>query len=268
VAFVHQGMLIQDAVQEMIDKNISSILVEDEQGLIVGIVTERDIVRKFTLLDVSDKLTRTVGTIMTRPVEFVQVKDFHKQIVKLHLERRIRHFPVLAAQEPKKENLMGIVSITDVARHYMMAEQQQSTPTNAATTTAEANKAQAKMAVGVLASSRALVNSYIDIFNHLGFAAREVSDIHKFASEKDVQRHALVLDLDGYNDQQTHELIPVAVKGTFYLILTTSQPSMVPIFKRYLDREHQEIAMKPLDISYVTWLLQSRWTQNSGSARR
>ena len=254
VSFVPQGMLIQDAVQEMIDKNISSILVEDEHDMVVGIVTERDIVRKFTLLDVGDKLTRTVGTIMTRPVEFVQVKDFHKQIIKLHLERRIRHFPVLSDKEPKKSNLVGIVSITDVARNYMMAEQNR---TDVAKDNAPAPIQ--KIAVGVLTSNRSATNTYIEIFKNLGFDAREVSDIHKFASEDDAAHQTLILDLDGYNDQQTHELIPIAVRAKFYLILTTSQPNLVPIFKRYLDREHQEIAMKPIDISYVTWLLQSKW---------
>jgi CBS domain-containing protein len=254
VAFVRQEMLIQDAVQEMINQNISSILVEDDKGHIVGIVTERDIVRKFTLLDVGDKLTRTVGTIMTRPVEFVLVKDFHKQIVKLHLERRIRHFPVLSAQPPIRENLVGIVSITDIARNYMIAEAQ-GTKKSSAT-----EPAAAKAVVGVLASNRNLVNAYIDIFNNLGFAGREVTDILKYAAEPDAARQTLILDLDGYTDQQIHEMIPVAVRAKFYLVMTTSQPTLVPVFKKYIDRDHQEIAMKPIDISYISWLLQSKWS--------
>ena len=252
VSFVHQGMLIQDAVQEMINKNISSILVEDETGHIIGIVTERDIVRKFTLPEMEDKLTRTVGTIMTRPVEFVQVKDFHKQIVKLHLERRIRHFPVLSAKEPTKENLVGIVSITDVARNYMLAEQGKKK-------SAEPAEVVKKGIVGVIASTRTLVNTYIEIFNSLGFDTREVTDIHKFAMMPGAETQTLIVDLDGFNDQQMHELIPVAVKAKFYLVMTTSQPTLVPVFKKYIDREHQEIAMKPIDISYLSWLLQSKW---------
>ena len=256
VAFVHQDALIQDAVQDMIAKGISSILVEDSIGHIVGIVTERDIVRKFTLLDMQDKLTRTVGTIMTRPVEFVQVKDFHKQIVKLHLERRIRHFPVLSAKEPLKENLVGIVSITDVARNYMMAE------LGRKKSDTRANVPIKKAQVGIIASTRTLVNTYIDIFNSLGFETMEVTDILKFAGSADAAAKTLIMDLDGFSDQKTHEMIPTAVKSKVFLVMTTSQPALVPIFKRYIDRDHQEISMKPIDISYLSWLLQSKWHVN------
>ena len=256
VSFVNQEMLIQEAVEEMIAKGISSILVEDNKGLIVGIVTERDIVRKFTLLKIEDKLTRTVATIMTRPVAFVQVKDFHKQIVKLHLEKRIRHFPILSSTEPKKENLVGIVSITDVARNYMLAEMGK-LPKPASQTPAAPTK---KAVVGVLARTRLLVNAYIEIFNGLGFETREVTDIMKFAAGPDAAHQTLILDLDGYTEQQIHDLMPTAVRSKFYLILTTSQPSMVPIFKKYIDKKHQEIATKPLDLSYVSWLLHNKWT--------
>jgi CBS domain-containing protein len=256
VSFVNQDTLIQEVVEEMIAKGISSILVEDNNGLIVGIVTERDIVRKFTLLNIEDKLTRNVSTIMTRPVAFVQVKDFHKQIVKLHLEKRIRHFPILSSLEPKKENLVGIVSITDVARNYMLAEMGKLPKPAAAAPIVPAKK----VVVGVLARTRQLVNTYIEIFGGLGFDAQEVTDLGKFATSPNAPHSALILDLDGYSDQQVHDLLPIAVKAKFYLILTTSQPNMLPIFKKYIDKTHQEIATKPLDLSYVSWLLHNKWT--------
>ncbi len=256
VSFVKQEMLIQEAVQEMVTKGISSILVEDNNGLIVGIVTERDIVRKFTLLQMEDKLSRTVATIMTRPVAFVQVKDFHKQIVKLHLEKRIRHFPILSSLEPKKENLVGIVSITDVARNYMLAEMGNLPKPASAAPIAPTKKA----VVGILARTRQQVNAYLEIFGGLGFDAQDVTDIAKFATSPTAAHSTLILDLDGYSDQQVHDLLPIAVKAQFYLILTTSQPNMVPLFKKYIDKSHQEIATKPLDLSYVSWILHNKWT--------
>jgi CBS domain-containing protein len=262
VSFAKHDALMQDVVKEMIDKKISSVLVEDDKGMIVGIITERDIVRKFTLLDLEDKLKRTVATIMTRPVEFVQVKDAHKQIVKLHLEKRVRHFPVLLAKEPKKENLVGIVSITDVARNYMLDEQNKangkvSTGSGAGSTNTSAGT---KPILGVMASNRHLVNTYIEIFKGLGIAAEEVVDLHKFAATPDADKRTLILDMDGFHDSQIHELLPVVVKSKFFLILTTSKHSLIPVFKRHMDAKHQEIAMKPLDLSYLSWLLQKRWS--------
>jgi macrodomain Ter protein organizer (MatP/YcbG family) len=35
---------------------------------------------------------------------------------------------------------------------------------------------------------------------------------------------------------------------------------LIPVFKRHMDAKHQEIAMKPLDLSYLSWLLQKRWS--------
>lgn len=252
VVFVHQDTLIQDVVHEMIKNNISSVMVEDSTGHIVGIITERDIVRKFTLLDMQDKLTRTVGTIMTRPVAFVQLKDFREQIVKLHLEQRIRHFPVLSAPENKRENLVGIISITDVARFYMLEDQgKKNQPTGVTSVN--------KPVVGVLTSKRSFTNSYISLFNKLGFDTREVSDLHQFATELHTEKHTLILDLDGYADKDLHSLIPIAVKAKFHLIMTTSQANLVPVFKKYIDHDRQEIAMKPIDISYLSWLILNKW---------
>ena len=256
VSFAKHDMLMHDVVKEMIDKKISSVLVEDDKENIVGIITERDIVRKFTLLEVEDKLNRTVSTIMSRPVEFVQVKDVHKQIVKLHLEKRIRHFPVLSAKEHKKENLIGIVSITDVARNYMLEELDKSSsqPSSLKSTAT----APGTLTLGVMASNRNLVNTYIEIFKGLGFNPQEVPDLHKFAAAADAPQKALILDLDGFHEAQVHELLPAVVKSKVFLVLTTSKHSLVPVFKRHLDATHQEIAMKPLDISYLSWLLQNR----------
>ena len=255
VVFVSQDMLMQDAVQQMIERGISSLLVVDSHDHVVGIITERDIVRKFTLLEMADKLTRTVGTIMTRPVMFAQVKTFHKDTVKMHLDHKIRHFPVLSAPEPLKENVVGIISITDLARHYMALEQGRG---ELKKTADQGGKA----IVGILASQIALTNNYIQIFKNLGFDAREVIDIHQFASASDAASRTLILDLDGYSDRETHDMIPVAVKAKCHLILTTSQPNLVPIFKKYMDQGRQDIAMKPIDISYLSWLLLRKWQVN------
>jgi CBS domain-containing protein len=260
VVFVNQDALIQDVVLEMIKNNISSVLVEEPNGQIVGIITERDIVRKFTLLDMGDKLTRTVSTIMTRPVAFVQLEDFREQIVKLHLEQRIRHFPVLSAKEAKRDNLVGIISITDVARFYMLEDKDRKQAQAPAKTTS-------KPTVGVLTSTRSFTNSYVALFNKLGFDTKEVTDLHQFASDHNAEKFTLILDMDGYADKDIHNLIPVAVKAKFHLILTTSKPSLIPVFKKYMNQERQEIAMKPIDISYLSWLILNKWHMPSLSKK-
>lgn len=255
VVFVSQDLPMQEAVQTMIDHKISSILVLDSDEQVVGILTERDIVQKFTLLDMGDKLTRTVVTMMTRPVRFANVKTLKADVTKMHLEHKIRHFPVIKGQDHKKENVVGIVSITDLARQAMVEDKKLKSEVEAQSTT--------KTVVGVLTSQRNNTNTYMEIFSGMGFATREVSDLHKFAASPDAASYTLIFDLDGYSERQLHEMIPVVVKAKCYLILTTSQPNLVLVFKKFIKKDHQEIAMKPIDISYLSWLITSKWHVNT-----
>lgn len=249
VVFVHQDTPMHDAVQTMIDHKISSILVLDGDNQVVGILTERDIVQKFTLLDVEDKLTRTVLTMMTRPVMFARSATLKADVTKMHLVHKIRHFPVLNGKEAHKDNVVGIVSITDLARQSMIHDQQKTSTASESTRTV----------VGILAHERPALNMYMNIFAGMGFAVREVADLHKFVSSSNAVSQTLIFDMDGYTDRELHDMIPVVVKSKCYLILTTSQPNLVPIFKKYMDRDRQEIAMKPIDISYLSWLIASKW---------
>ena len=253
VVFVSQDMLMQEAVQLMIDRNISSVLVLNAEEEVVGILTERDIVRKFTLLDMADKLTHTVNTLMNRPVQFVHIKNLRQEITKLHLEMKVRHFPVLSGTDPKKSNVVGIISITDLARQSLLNS------TSSRTEAHDDLHASQKSKVGILSANRANTNIYIDLFKGMGFKAVEVTNIHKFLTVENVEDQALIFDLDGYTDIQLHEFIPVAVKSKSHLILTTSNPALITLFKKYLIKDRQEIAMKPLDMGYISWLLEKRW---------
>lgn len=254
VVFVHQDLPMQDAVKTLIDHKISSILVLDSDNQVVGILTERDIVQKFTLLEIEDKLTRTVGTMMTRPVMFAGVNTLKADVTKMHLTHKIRHFPVLNGKDPHKDNVVGIVSITDLARQTMAFEHHGLSSEHVAAK---------KTVIGVLALQKHVLSTYIGIFSGMGFAPREVTDLHKFAANPDAANQALIFDMDGYTDRQLHDMIPVVVKAKCYLILTTSQPNLVPIFKKYMDRDRQDIATKPIDISYLSWLIVNKWHVNA-----
>ena len=254
VVFVHQDMPMQDAVKTLIDNKISSILVLDSDNQVVGILTERDIVQKFTLLEIEDKLSRTVGTMMTRPVMFAGVNTLKADVTRMHLNHKIRHFPVLNGKDPHKDNVVGIVSITDLARQSMVFEHHG---------ISEDHAASKKTVVGILALEKHVLTTYMGIFSGMGFASREVNDLHKFASSPEAANQALIFDMDGYTDRQLHDMIPVVVKAKCFLIMTTSQPNLVPLFKKYMDRDRQDIAMKPIDISYLSWLLVSKWHVNA-----
>ena len=98
-----------EAVQEMVDANVGSLLVTDG-GDIVGIVTERDYLRRVTLEGRTDKDT-AVGEIMTAPLVVVTLETEIDECMAVMTDRRIRHLPVV-----EDGDVVGVVSIGDLVK--------------------------------------------------------------------------------------------------------------------------------------------------------
>ena len=84
---------VYDAIALMSEKHIGAVLVLRDETL-VGILTERDYMRKVILRDRASKTTR-VEEIMTRRVIYVEPERTVEECMALMTERRIRHLPVL-----------------------------------------------------------------------------------------------------------------------------------------------------------------------------
>ncbi len=112
---------ITETIRLMISKKISSVLIINDGRDIVGIVTERDILRKISTLDIDIKLARPIRTIMARPVKFVYEESLLNDIKMLHQNFHCRHFPVLKDKDspPNLDSLVGIVSTTDIFRYTL-----------------------------------------------------------------------------------------------------------------------------------------------------
>ena len=98
-----------EAVQEMVARNVGSLLVTDK-GEIVGIVTERDYLRRVALDGRTDRAT-AVRAIMSSPLVTVTPETTIEEGMALMTERRIRHLPVVAHGE-----FVGLVSIGDLVK--------------------------------------------------------------------------------------------------------------------------------------------------------
>jgi CBS domain-containing protein len=98
-----------EAVQEMVEANVGSLLVTDG-GDIVGIVTERDYLRRVTLEGRTDRDT-PVGEIMTTPLVVVTPETEIDECMAVMTDRRIRHLPVVDEGE-----VVGVVSIGDLVK--------------------------------------------------------------------------------------------------------------------------------------------------------
>lgn len=90
--------------------NIGAVVVTDAQA-VVGIVSERDIVRRLASSGVA-ALNEPVSAIMTREVKTCTPSDAIEDTAHTMTYARIRHLPVISDGQ-----LVAIVSIGDVVKH-------------------------------------------------------------------------------------------------------------------------------------------------------
>jgi CBS domain-containing protein len=101
---------LADAAKLLTQERIGALLVRSASGEMIGILSERDIVRAVAR-DGAGVLERAVSTMMTRDVQCCTPEDSVADVMGMMTERRFRHLPV-------KHNgkLVGMVSIGDVVK--------------------------------------------------------------------------------------------------------------------------------------------------------
>ena len=95
------------AMHLMADRNIG-LLVVMENKAIVGVLSERDCVRRLVLAGKSPEAT-PVADIMVRNVVKADIANSFADCLKLMHEHQIRHLPVI-----ENDDLVGIISIRDL----------------------------------------------------------------------------------------------------------------------------------------------------------
>ncbi|MGZ3697280.1 MAG: CBS domain-containing protein [Bdellovibrionota bacterium] len=109
---------IQDCIAIMKTKNVGSILVasDDAQSRLVGIFTERDLLRKTAVINRWNTWNRPIRTVMTSPVKTLDLGSI-EQAPALLLEHGFRHLPITTT-ENGVERLVGVVSMRDFFRQW------------------------------------------------------------------------------------------------------------------------------------------------------
>ena len=101
---------LADASQLLTRERIGALIVRNASGDMIGIVSERDIVRAIAASGAA-AITRPISTVMTREVLCCEPEDSIADVMAMMTARRFRHLPV-------KQNgkLIGMISIGDVVK--------------------------------------------------------------------------------------------------------------------------------------------------------
>jgi len=113
VLTVKPDQTVQKAVEQMESISAGTSVVM-EGGEVVGIISERDVIRKVVLKgkNISEV---TVQEIMSKDLTTITPETSLEKCMKLMTDQRIRHLPVLRDQQ-----LCGIVSIGDVVKYLIV----------------------------------------------------------------------------------------------------------------------------------------------------
>jgi len=109
VATVDPTTTVKDLVAALAEHNVGALPVLDA-GKLVGIVSERDVVRRLHLGG-AGLLQLRVSEIMSTSVTTCGPTDKIEDLARIMTERRFRHMPVVEG-----ETLVGIVSIGDLVK--------------------------------------------------------------------------------------------------------------------------------------------------------
>jgi CBS domain-containing protein len=110
VATVSPDATVREAVAELARHKVGALVVSADQRVPVGIISERDVVRRLHAPG-PEMLDGPVSAIMSTEVRSTSPDDEVESLMVLMTRHRIRHVPVLVDGQ-----LAGIVSIGDVVK--------------------------------------------------------------------------------------------------------------------------------------------------------
>lgn len=113
VSTVAASATLEAAATALARERIGSLVVVDPGDRILGIISERDIVRAIAA-EGCNALGSTVESAMSRNVATCGLEDSLESLMREMTARRVRHLPVV-----RGEALAGMISIGDVVKHRL-----------------------------------------------------------------------------------------------------------------------------------------------------
>lgn len=240
---------VREVIKLMIEMNVSSVLIHDENEKVVGIFTERDVVRKFTLLDKPDKLDALINTVMSRPVIYADSNRLEASIKDLYNTHSYRHFPVRSGDSDDFHDVLGILTVTDFLHIGNPSPRDKE---------GESCVKTKKQLIVVCGDDEAL-KTYEKLleFYDIELVKAPVSSeegISELIAKAISNNQFIFYDMDFFSVEQNIKWTQSLKKAR--LFLTTSEEKIVSPYRSIFNQADQHILLKPVDISYLAWLLQ------------
>lgn len=110
---------VLELAKVMVDWGVSSVAITDEEDQnnnkkVIGILTERDIVKSIAKGVPPDGGGITAGSIMSSPILYIRKGQPIEEAALLMIRNKVRH---LLVEDPARNVVMGIISTTDLARY-------------------------------------------------------------------------------------------------------------------------------------------------------
>jgi signal-transduction protein with cAMP-binding, CBS, and nucleotidyltransferase domain len=107
---------VLELAKVMVDWNVSSIAIADEEqnNKVIGILTERDIVKSIAKGVSPDGIT--AGSLMSSPILSIRKDQPIEEAALIMIRNKVRH---LLVEDPAAHNraIIGIITTTDLARY-------------------------------------------------------------------------------------------------------------------------------------------------------
>jgi signal-transduction protein with cAMP-binding, CBS, and nucleotidyltransferase domain len=111
---IEASLSAQEAAMKMRDRNVSSLVVIDTNSKTVGIITERDLVRKVCVHDASSRDT-SVRNIMSDALVTTDAISEVGVAADIMIQNQVRHLLVVKDDDINKP--LGIITPSDLARY-------------------------------------------------------------------------------------------------------------------------------------------------------
>jgi CBS domain-containing protein len=113
VVTVSRKTKLADATRTLSEKKIGILVVCDDKGELLGVLSERDVVRAVAAHG-NDSVGMSVDAFMTKKVETCSLSDPPHRVIRRMSFGNFRHMPVMEGDE-----LKGVISSKDIVKYYV-----------------------------------------------------------------------------------------------------------------------------------------------------